>query len=112
MLTQFVENMQNYWCMQFWFLISQTVDFDFHDALRRGVEAYREAEHCMASILMASASTLEHEAKGLNFISDRAAFMQENQALFTPPPTVQFIPYPEDEVSPRDLCVVFGNITI
>lgn len=84
-------------------LQSQTVDFDFHDALRRGVEAYREAEHCMSSILMASANTLEDEAKGLNFISDRAVFMQDNQALFTPPPTVQFIPFAEDEVSPKAL---------
>ena len=88
---------------------SQTVDFDFHDALRRGVEAYREAEHCMASILMASASTLELEAKGLNFISDRAAFMQDNQVLFTPPPTVQFIPFAEDEVSLSDLHAVCTN---
>lgn len=77
--------------------IIETVDFDFHDALRRGVEAHRVAEHCMSSILMASADTLEHEAKALNFISDRAVFLQDNQALFTPPPTVQFIPFAEDE---------------
>jgi len=50
---------------------------------------------------MASADTLEHEAKALNFISDRAVFLQDNQALFTPPPTVQFIPFAEDEVSSR-----------
>ena len=57
----------------------------------------------MSAILMASADTLEREAKGLNFISDRAVFLQDNQALFTPPPTVQFIPFAEDEVSPSAL---------
>jgi hypothetical protein len=79
--------------------IIETVDYDYHDALSRAVSAFRDIEYCLGKIRMASVDSLEQEAKKLDFKGDRTGFMQENQALFTPPPAVQFIPYSEEEPS-------------
>ena len=94
------------------FSFFQTIDYDYHEALTRATAAYREIEHSLCKAISGSADKLNDEAKELDFVNDRAAFMQDNQNLFTPPPAVQFVPFAEDDVSLwHDLCTYVANVT-
>lgn len=75
------------------------MDFDYHDAFRRLMTAYRDSERETCEAIMQSGENLVEQTKTLNFENDLNYFLSEYSGPFTLPSYFQFTPFEGDEVS-------------